>query len=162
MNKIVIRTGDLAHPTLKIICILIFLFSVYKLINLSVLGLVLSVVAVGLWTAREIVVVDFHKKIIGEGHWILGLSSLEKTRFSELEKIFINRVKSTTRMNHLIGSADITDYVYKAFLKTAEGEKFEIATGSDKDKVIRKLKEYNKVLKTVIIDSTLPEPVVVG
>lgn len=162
MKKLEIRIGDLAHPTLKIICVLVFIFAVYKLITLSIAGIVLSVIAVAIWTAKEIVVVDFDKGIIGEGYWILGVTSLEKTEFSEIEKVFINRIKATSRLNHLAGSTDYTHYIYKAFLKTIEGEKIEIAVGADKEKMIKKLKGYNKTLKTVIIDTTLQEPVIVS
>jgi len=156
MNKVVIIKKDIAPVWVKVVGVLIVAATIYKIVSLTFfdVGLqvyfILNLIAAAIWTGKEIVVVDMNKQEIGEGFRVLGITYLDKEKFSGLEKIFINRVNTSQTFTHLAGSTAIHDELYKAFLKTAEGEKICIGEDRDKDKLIARLNTYNTVLKTVI------------
>jgi hypothetical protein len=94
-------------------------------------------------------------ELILEGFKILGLKYLDKTKYSGLEKIYINRVDTSETFRHLTRSIDIQHENYKAFLKTQDGNKYWIGVNSDKDKLINRLKSHNKILMTNIYDNSI-------
>lgn len=160
MKKLVIIKKDLSPIWVKIIGVLIFLATIYKIVSLTFfdVGLhvyfILNLIAVIIWTGKKIVVIDMERQEIGEGFRIFGIAYLDKYKFSALEKIFINRVNATQTFVHLTRSMDIHHVLYKAFLKTVEGEKICIAEYTNKDKLIAGLNKYNSVLKTDIFDNS--------
>ncbi|WP_160143966.1 hypothetical protein [Chryseolinea soli] len=165
MKKVVTLKKDLSPIWVKIIGLLIFLATLYKVVSLTFFDVGLQVyiisnlIAVVIWVGRKIVVVDMDRQEIREGFWIFGNVYLDKYKFSGLEKIFINRVNDVQTFRQLTRSIDIHHKYYKAFLKTVEGEKICLDEDADKDKLIARLKAYNIVLETVIFDNSSTEPI---
>lgn len=99
------------------------------------------------WMANDFIVIDTKKRRIIEGYsffW-LRILPIKSYEYSSLEKIFVNEVDG-----YFAGSRPR----YKAFLKTTEGDKFEIAVGSTKQRVMAKASAINAVLHTEIVDNT--------
>lgn len=167
MRKIEIHKKDLSPLWIKIIGALIVLATLYKIITLTffevnfLIYIIFNALAIVSLVGKEVVVIDFQKKEIGEGYNVVGLRYLSKTRFSGIEKIFVNRVHLAETFWHMGGTKDIHHVRYKAFLKTADGDKICIGISADKDALIENLKRYNRNLKTTIIDNTFTEPVTV-
>lgn len=163
MNLLEIVRQDVAHLGLKVVSILIFLATAFKLVTLTFFDvglfvyMILNTLAIGIWIAKEVVIIDLQNGVIKDGYKILVFISGETTRFSGLEKIFINKIKMTETFRHLATTTDIHHVRYKAFLKTDEGDKICIGIDTDKDRLADKLREFNKVLKTVVFDTTGPE-----
>jgi hypothetical protein len=161
MNKVEIIRKDLSPLQLKVAGVLIVLAISYKVLtwtfyDVSPIVYILGILAVFLiWTAKDIIIIDMENKLIREGFKILGLKYLDKTKYSGLEKIYINRVGTSETFRHLTRSIDIQHENYKAFLKTQDGNKYWIGVNSDKDKLINRLKSHNKILMTNIYDNSI-------
>lgn len=104
-------------------------------------------IPLAIWMFNDFLVIDMSKKRVVEGYsffWIRLFPSRIRD-FSGLEKIFINEVEG-----YWAGSKPS----YKAFLKTKEGDKFEIAVAKSKERVMAKASAINAVLQTEIVDNT--------
>lgn len=160
MKRIEIIRKDLAPAWIKIIGVLLVAATFYKIVmggffDVSPLVYIISnVIAVAAWTAKDVVVIDVENCEIGEGFRLLGFGYYDWTKYSGIEKIFINRTNSAQTFRQLTRTIDIHHTDYKAFLKTYEGEKICVGIDPDKDELIKRLKEYNVKLKTTIFDST--------
>ena len=166
MKRVEIIKKDIAPLWIKIIGATILLATIYNIVSLTFFNvsllvyLIMNLIAVAIWTGKEIVVVDFERNEIGEGFRILGFTHVEKSKFSGIEKIFINRVHTGETFRHLATTTNIHHVNYKAFLKTNEGEKICVGIHRDKDELIMRLKKYNAGLRTTILDTTSSEPTI--
>jgi hypothetical protein len=167
MKKIEIHKKDLSPLWIKIIGALVVLATLYKIVTLTffevniLIYILFNALAIVSLVGKEVVVIDFQKKEIGEGYKVFELRYLTKTRFSGIEKIFINRVHLAETFWHMGGTMDIRHVRYKAFLKTTERDKICIGISADKEALIENLKSHNRNLRTTIIDNTFAEPVTV-
>ncbi|HEY8935111.1 MAG TPA: hypothetical protein VIM65_07815 [Cyclobacteriaceae bacterium] len=165
MKQFEIVRKDLAPLQFKFFGILIFLAINYKILTFSfynvnpLVFIIGTLIAFAIWTAKDILIIDFENNQIKEGFKILGLSYTDKMRFSGFEKIFINKVNTNETFRPLTRTITIHHENYKAFLKTYEGDKYWIGINSDKDKLIKRLKTLNENLKTEIYDYTVQEQV---
>ena len=97
--------------------------------------------------------IDISEKRIGEGVKIFGLKRISWTRYSEIEKIYINSVNTVGEdIYSLPNKVTVRDTIFKAFIKTTNGDKIFLMAGSDKDLLLKKLNELNIKIKTIIID----------
>lgn len=160
MRRIEIIRKDLAPAWIKIIGVLIVIATIYKIVTHTFFGvsplvyIISNLIAVAAWTAKDIVIIDGEKREVGEGFKVLGFGHFDWTKYSGIEKIFINRTNSAQTFRHLTRTIDIHHTDYKAFLKTYEGDKICVGISKDKDQLIKRMKEYNTDLKTTIFDST--------
>ncbi len=168
MTRLEIVRKPLSPVWLKIIASLILLATIYKIISLTffdvslVTYLILNLIALIIWTGQEIVVIDFDGHKIKDGFRILGLTYLETTVFNGCERIFINKVKTAETVRHLATTIDVHHERYKAFLKTTDGDKICIGVSRNKEELITKIKLYNSHLRTMIIDNTAFESVLLS
>ena len=160
MKQIEIIRKDLSPLWIKIIGSLIVLATIYKVVTLTffevnpIVYFITNTIAAGVWTGKDIVVVDLEKNRIGEGFKIMGIIWIDWTSSSGIEKIFINSTSATETFRHLTRTIDINHHAYKSFLKTNEGEKICVGISTDKEKLIGQLRPYNVNLKTEIFDNT--------
>lgn len=165
MKRVLTIKKDVSPAWVKIIGLLIFSATLYKVVSLTFLDVGLHIyfisnlIAIVIWVTKKVIVVNMDTQEIGEGFGIFGINYLDKYKFAGLEKIFINRVNTVQTFTQLTRTTDIHHKYYKAFLKTVEGEKICIDEHTNKDKLIARLKAYNIVLETVIFDNSLTEPV---
>lgn len=115
-------------------------------------------IAAFLWTTHYGVVIHMKKRYIKRYLNVFGLKLGFKEPLREIEKIFINRQLIRQYMNYTF---DRDSYQYWAFLKLADGEKIKIKSQVNKGVLIKRLRQYNRILKTVIIDTTTDPPEVV-
>lgn len=105
--------------------VIIFLFTAFQLYEENIHGrgiliyILFNLLAVSFWIAKEIVLIDIHKKRIGEGIKVLGLRRMNWIKYSGIEKIYINSVKTVGEdIYSLPNKVTIRDRIYKAFIKT--------------------------------------------
>jgi len=139
--------------------VIIFLFTAFQLYvgNIHGLGILIyilfNLLAVSFWIAKEIVLIDITEKRIGEGINVLGLRRMNWIKYSGIEKIYINSVKTVGEdIYSLPNKVTIRDRVYKAFIKTTNGDKLLLIVDNDKESLFKRLNELNAKLKTQIID----------
>lgn len=168
MNELEIIRKDMAPVQFKVLGILIVLATNYKVLTFTFyevnpwIFIIGNAVAFAVFTAKDILIIDFKNKQIREGFKVYGLRSTDKTAFSGLEKIFINKIKTSRNFNQMTRSMTIYDEHYKAFLKTFEGDKYWVAENSDKDKLINRLRSLNEELKVEIYDTSGSTPERIG
>jgi hypothetical protein len=159
-KQLKIKVKDLAALEFKVFSVLVILATNYKIVTLTYHEVspwtfgICNILAIAVWTAREIVIIDFETQTIKEGFTVLWINFVSKSRYSGFEKIFINSVATSGVFRHIAGEKTIRDKGYKAFLKTYEGEKFCIAVQRDKDTLMEKLGEYNRLIGTEVVDNT--------
>lgn len=120
-------------------------------------------IAACLWTTGWRLDIHVEKHYIKEYLWVFGLKLGFKKPLGEIEKIFINSQKtkeyvyfpSAMTDNQSVG---FSGYEYWAFLKFTDGEKMKIKSQANKESLIKNLKQYNRILKTVIYDTTTDPP----
>jgi hypothetical protein len=139
--------------------VIIFLFTAFQLYEGNIHGpgimiyVLFNLLAVLFWVAKEIVQIDIPLKRIGEGFKVLGLRRMNWIPYSEIEKIYINSVKTVGEDNYSLPNKVTVRYsLYKAFIKTTSGDKLLLMVDNDKDLLLKKLNELNEKLKTQIID----------
>lgn len=166
-NNIEIVTKDISPLWLKFIAVLIFVATNIKFVTLTfnevnpLVFIIFNLIAFSIWTGREVVIIDLKNKMIKEGYKVLGILRTDKYQYTGIEKIFVNRVLTSQSFYRLATETRVHDEVYKAFLKTDDGEKFCIGEKRDKDELIKLLKGYNRSIKTIIIDNTTREPEII-
>lgn len=138
---------------------IIFLFTGIQLYDGNIQGLgiliyiLFNLLAVSFWIAKEIVHIDAPGRRIGEGVKILGVRRMNWVKYSGIEKIYINSVKTVGEdIYSLPIKVTVRDRVYKAFIKTTNGDKLLLMVDNDKVLLLKKLNRINGELKTQIID----------
>ncbi len=158
-----ITVKSLAPLEFKVFSVLVILATNYKILTGTFNEVspwtfaICNFIAIAVWTAKQVVVIDFQERTIGEGSTILGMNFLSKNSYSGFEKIFINSVATGETFRHLTRNIRIHHNGFKAFLKTNEGDKYCIAVESDKERLIKKTLQYNLAIMTQIVDNTTPE-----
>jgi hypothetical protein len=99
---------------------------------------------------------DYQKKSYYRYLWILGFKIGSRGKFNSIERIFINEIRygNTVRSGILPQVAKSIMFFNKSYIKFDNGEKMVLLEMHNKEKLIAKLKNLNKKLKTKIYDST--------
>src|SRR5690348_5679239 len=93
MNEFEIVRKDIAPVQFKFLGILIVLATNYKFLTFSFyevnpfIFIIGNALAFAIFTAKDILIIDFKNKQIKEGFKVYGLRNTDKTAFSGLEKI---------------------------------------------------------------------------
>lgn len=126
--------------------------------GLIVKTLFFVILALTLLTTRYQLDFDYKKRTCFKYLWILGFKRGASKKFNNIEKIFINTVRYSPagylRFLPTFPDANPIENSHKSFLKFDDGEKLVLLEMHSKEKLIAKLKELNKELKTKIYDST--------
>jgi hypothetical protein len=146
---------------MRTVGVIILVFTLLQLKNGNVHGirifayLFFNLLALTFWITYEIVHIDFAKRQIGEGFKIFGMTRLVWKKYTGIEKIFINSINTVGHdYSRFPWTITVRDKFYKAFLKTADGDKIFLLAGHNKDKLLTKLKTYNQTINTEIIDNS--------
>ena len=100
-----------------------------------------------IWFASNLLIIDHEKKEIFDGIWTIGLKFGKPTPYSGIEKIFINRVKTSQTMYSLSNQKNIvTDHEYRAYLKLDSGTKYYLISHPLEERVEEKVAEIKKKL----------------
>ncbi|HZY78442.1 MAG TPA: hypothetical protein VFE50_02895 [Cyclobacteriaceae bacterium] len=135
--------------------LLIFRFHIVCTETVALAGICI-LIAVFVWTLKGFIIIDFKKGIILEGHQIFGLRlSATRSHFTGVEKIYVNYIGGG--LMTYSDDDDVQPYapIYKAFLKTLEGDKFCIAQYRNKDRVMGRVKDLNKILNVEVYDNSI-------
>ena len=128
-------------------------FGIYLI---RIIPLVFCIIAV---TSRNFLVFTMQDNTYWEYRWVLGFKFGKKEKFDSIEKLFINKINLVADVYKyspvvVPNSSEVRSSLYKCFIKFGNGEKMLLDSDEDKDKLINRLKEYNKILKTTLYDTT--------
>lgn len=131
----------------------------YQIVDAQILIRFLAcvLIAIVLLSLNSFVLIDFKKQKISEGYCVFSIPFITtyKGKFSGFEKMYINFVTSGWTSDSLGFTEGATPPMYKAFLKTNEGDKFCVAIGANKSSVLARVVGINSVLKTEMFDNTI-------
>ena len=119
----------------------------------GIIGFLVVLVGVGFFSARDFVQLDLDKKTYS--HYTQVWYSMKfgsVKNFESLEFIFINWVKQEGLFQSRGRSVSIDQSVYRAYVKFKNGDKEIIDEDPNKDKLLKRLHEYD--LGVEIIDNT--------
>ena len=90
-----------------------------------IVSIILSMILPAIWFATNIIAIDMSAKSIFDGTWIMGFRVGKPIPFDSIEKIYINKVKTSQTTYSLANNKSVvTNHEYRAYLKTNSGEKF--------------------------------------
>ena len=133
-------------------CLIIF-------INMAV-GVITILIGVIIMTTHYRVKIDFENKTYQEYLRILGFKDMEtKTSFDHIEYLFIKKNQVSQTLNSQIRSYTITRPAFDGYLKFSEINKVHVGTDTQRNNLIKKLKQLSAQLNVKIIDYSGGEPV---
>jgi hypothetical protein len=123
-----------------------------------VLGLIIFLACVIIYTTHYRLRIDYTKKIFFDYVWILGLKNGDHGKFERIEYLFIKKSRVSQKMNHIVGSATLQKEIYDGYVKFSDQEKIHLMTKASKNVLLEKLRVISDKLKVRIIDYSEGEP----
>lgn len=112
-----------------------------------ILTIICSMMVPAIWFASSIITIDMVKKEIHDGVWVLGRKFGRGSTFNNIDKFFINKVKTKQTMYSLSNNQNIsTNSEYKAFVKLDNGDKYFLFSHPLEERAIEKLNRVKKKL----------------
>lgn len=158
MNIIDFKTSGYFSGTILFLGALLAVVGIAVVINNTLLGVVLLVISLVIFTTHYRLKIDFDNKIFYDYLWILGLKNGDKGKFENIEYIFIKRSKVSQTMRLRVASSTIQKEVYDGYLKFSEKDKIHLITKDSKKDLLEKLRMMSTALKVKIIDYSAGEP----
>lgn len=168
--RFTIKQGYVVHYIFITIAILILGVVLYNIIRHAGTNYVAYLVFFGMaysaylvMSSRYYAEFDVEKKHYYRYARILGVRIGSRRPFNYVDKLYVNKVNLvwTNKYGRFIATSSVRSVVYKCFLKFDDGEKIELDSDIDLDRLLNRLKRYNKLLRTSIFDTTTHEVVLV-
>ena len=100
-----------------------------------------------LWFSFKMITIDTTAKELHEGVWIMGYKTGKSRKFGEIEKIYINKVKTNHKMYSQANlSHDIKGIEYHAYIKLDDGEKYFLTSHSNEENLHQRVNDLKKKL----------------
>jgi len=118
-----------------------------------------AVVLFLVFTTRWVLEVNVQHKTWKHALRILGFHLGISKPFNAIERVFINKLRMKQNAMPVVPGLpsllpSYSEYLYKAFLKFDDGEKLELLTDNNKEKLLCTLNHYNEVLRVPVVDNT--------
>lgn len=113
-----------------------------------ILTILCSILVPAIWFASNIITIDLEKKEIHDGVWVLGRKFGRSEKFDNIDKLFLNKVKTKQTMYSLANNQNIsTNSEYKAFVKLDNGNKYFLFSHPLEERAEEKLRELRQKLQ---------------
>jgi hypothetical protein len=159
-NHILIKQGFYLPRNFRLFGIFIFLFGIGLMANnISPLSIIGGIAGLTLgficFTTNSRLEIDIANRTFHDYIWILGLKTSKPERYISVDKIFINRVKSSTRTHSFTGKVNsFQDIYFKAFMKLDNGEKIFLQESKNIDQLLKYITDYAKRLNCEVQDNS--------
>lgn len=148
-----INQGRSVPLTFRLVGMLIvFAVVVFAMNNLPEMFAILSAILLSLlvpmlWFSFQIITIDPETKEIHYGTWLMGYKTGKPRKYNSLEKIFINKVKTSQKMYSQANHGHTTRGVeFHAYLKYDEDKKIFLASDKDEKKLEDQMIKIRKKL----------------
>lgn len=167
MNKIRINQGRIVMWQFRVAgTLFVFFIGMLALSKLEefpaiTIFILISFLLPFLWSSYYVFEINPADKTISEYYWVAGFKmNNDITKYSEIEKIFVNPVRMAQNIHsYYTGSVRTTKNMeYHAFLKLADGNKFFLMSASTPEKIKEKLSSIAKKLNCRMEDNFQPAP----
>lgn len=147
MNKIRVNQGRIVPPNLRIAAtFMLFLLMFVAMTNLSEIWAILSCIALSmlippLWSSYHVIEIDPEHEAIWNIVWIMGLQQKSRAPYAAPEKLYVNLLNSSERINSHGGQTHtIKSRAFTAFVKLANGDKHKLMSAKSEKALFQKLK----------------------
>ena len=127
----------------------------------NLIGLVLLILSVAIFTTHYRLRIDFDHKTYHYYLWIFGMKHGEKGKFEKVEYLFVKMSKVSQTMYMKSLSTTIRKDVFDGYLKFSVDDKVHLMTLDDKDELIQRLRVIAEKMKTKIVDYSDGDPKVI-
>lgn len=111
------------------------------------ISIALSFLLPAIWFSNKILTIDNSSKEIHEGYWIMGYKTGKPRKYQSIEKIFVNKVKTSQNMYSQANHGHTTSGVeYHAYLKFDNDEKVFLVSNGDEKKLGEKVTKIREKL----------------
>ncbi|MEQ9405286.1 MAG: hypothetical protein RIM99_16985 [Cyclobacteriaceae bacterium] len=156
MGKVKINQGRSIPWAFRLVATAAIIVGVVKIIqgmpeNYAILlSMILSMLMPIIWFSYNILTIDNDKKEIHSGVYSVGFKTGKAKKFKEIDKIFINKVKTSQRMqSHGTGSVyEQKGVEYRAFIKLDDGTKYFLTSHPNEKKLEEKVTKIREKLGT--------------
>lgn len=112
-------------------------------------SILLSTLIPAIWFATNILIIDNDQHTIFDGRWIMGFKKGKTTSYREIDKFFVNKVKTKRTIYSLSNKQNmVTNHEYRAFLKLDDGSKFYLLSHPVEESVNEKVTKIRQKLQT--------------
>lgn len=153
MGKVIINQGSSIPWTFRFIgVILVFAGIILFTQNFSEeiavpVAIVLSLLMPMIWFSKSILIIDNSNKEIHEGVWLLGYKTGTPRKFSEIEKFYINKVKTSQQMySHANVGHTSKGIEFQAYIKLDDGAKFFLTSDKNEKRLEEKVTKIREKL----------------
>ncbi len=153
-SKVTINHGRVVPAPFRFVIILIaFGGMVLAMQNLSEFLAISSCIVLSMlfplsWSSYHILQVIPEEKAIKEGYWVMGIKRMNRYSYTSLEKIFVTSGSNSQTIHAQSGISTTTkSREFRAYLKTDEGEKYEILSVKSEQNLMKKLEPISRKLK---------------
>lgn len=158
MRIVDFKTSRYFSGTIVFLGIVLIFTGLLMLAANNLIGLVLLILSVPIFTTHYRLRIDFDNKSFHDYLWILGIKYGEKGQFETVEYLFVKMSKVSQTMNLKSLSTTIRKNVFDGYLKFSEDNKVHLMTLDDKDELIQRLKVIAEKMKAKIIDYSDGDP----
>ena len=153
MKIVRINKGKAVNLPLRLIGVIVATVGTIQLMHIlpepwSVLvTIVVASFVPAIWFSDKVIIIDMDKKEVFDGVWTMGKRLGKATIFNEVEKIFIDKVKTKQTLYNLSNKQNIVvNHEYRAYLELDNGENFFLISHPLEDKLEEKVTKIEKKL----------------
>jgi hypothetical protein len=158
MKEIDFKTSGYFSGSIIFFGVVLAMAGLGVLFKSAILGLILLLVSVIIFTTHYRLKIDFDTKVFHDYVWILGLKNGDQRKFENIEYLFIKKSLVSQTMNSLLNSSTFRKHVYDGYLKFSEKDKIHLITKDSKNDLIEKLRVIASRLNVRIVDYSAAEP----
>lgn len=152
MKPLDFKTSGYFPGTFIFTAVILCLVGVPVIFTNVILGLIMLLVSVIIFTTHYRFTVDLEQKVFRDYVWILGFRSGEKKKFERIEYLFIKTNKVSQTMSLKAASTTIRKDVYDGYIRFSENEKVHLITKDNKKDLIARLRPISEALHLKVID----------
>jgi len=153
MKIIRIHKGKVFPLPFRLVAVAVVMVSVIKIMDTLpepwsiFLSILVAALLPATWFATHVIIINEENKTIFDGAWIMGFKIGKLHSYHQIEKIFINSVKTSQTMYSLSNQKNVvTDREYRAYLKVDDGTKFFLVSHPLEDRLKEKVTKIREKL----------------
>lgn len=153
MKIVRINKGKAVNLPFRFLAVIVMVFLTITLMDalpepLSIfIVIIIASLLPAIWFATKVIIIDEEHKTIFDGVWTMGKKLGEPANYDSIEKIFINKVKTSQTMYSLSNNRNVvTNHEFRAYLKLSNGDKYLLLTHPLEERVKEKVTKIKQKL----------------
>jgi hypothetical protein len=161
MKSISVNTGEYFPWHVKLVAGFIALAGITQVQSNLILGSVLILGGIIIFTTRYYFQIDMQNKRYRDGVSVMGLKLGDKKSFDAIEYLFIKSNKVSRTYNSRVTTKTIAGIEFDGYIKFSEDEKIHLFRNKERQIVLDKLLHLSRLTETSVMDYTREVPKVI-